>query len=193
MKLLQILFISFSSLIAVGQENNLNDTIRFENYVGIICDSTYTPYSSRNIFPRNRFTPTRKDVEKFELEFLNQYDDAIEKHHKLFYEEYRKKYRNGFTDEGWKEIEKYRDEGKESGKKGQEKLKKEFFDYDRIYYGFIGVNGFRYLRIHFTPHNEKWIEIPGTGESQLENYPPLIYNLDKNILSLAGWTGENEE
>jgi hypothetical protein len=50
----------------------------------------------------------------------------------------------------------------------------------------------KYMRIEFTPHKEKWYEIPGTGESQLYNIPSLVYNLDKHELSWAGWTGEND-
>ena len=72
-------------------------------------------------------------------------------------------------------------------------MKKEINDFDRSYYGYVGLNGMRYLRIEFNPHKEKWIEIPGTGESQLHNIPALVYNLDKHELNWAGWTGENDQ
>ncbi len=179
--------------ICFGQSVYKNDTIHFTGYIGIICDSLYFPESSRKIFPQNRFKPSIIDIKNFETNFIKQYAAAIEKHHKLFYETYKANYRDSFSDNEWKSIEKYRKSGKKNGRISQEKLIRDFDKYDRFYYGYIGNNGQRYIRIEFKPHEEKYVEIAGTGESQLDNYPLLAFNLNTQTLSLAGWTGENDE
>ena len=180
-------------ILCVGQQEYKNDTINYEGFKGVICDSIYAPYESRNIFPKNRFKPSLNDIQKFEEQFLLQYGKAIEKHHELFYQEYKTKYRWAFENEDWEEIEQYRRDGEKAGVAAQAKLKTEINAYDRFYYGYIGENGHKYIRIEFKPHVEIWEDVLGAGEAILKNLPIMVYNLDLNTLSLAGWTGEDDE
>lgn len=76
---------------------------------------------------------------------------------------------------------------------GQVGYKNDTINYDRFYYGYIGKNGYRYIRVEFKPHVEIWEDVLGAGEAILKNLPIMVYNLDLNTLSLAGWTGEDDE
>jgi hypothetical protein len=182
-----ILLFAFCFNYCAAQSKLRNDTIHFGKFKGVIADSLYTPFASRNIFPKNRFKPTPSQVKEFESSFIGQYENAIKKHHELFYQQYHNK---SIEDEKW--LTHYKD-GEKDATQSTKRLKKEYSDYDRFYYGYIGLNGLRYIRIEFVPHKEKWIAIPGAGESLLYNLPPLVYNLVKRDLSLAGWTGEHDE
>lgn len=193
-----ILLISVNSII--GQTA---DTIQFDGFKGVICDSLTTPFGSRKIFPKNRFNPKRSDIEKVESELISQYGKAIKKHHELFYEQGILSYVDTIPynidelEEEDKEdlnaLIEYKKRGSKSAKSATKRIKKEYGDYDRKYYGYIGVNGNKYIRIEFEPHKEKWVEIPGAGESHIYNLPILVYNLDNDKLSLSGWTGENDK
>ena len=178
-----VFFVNFCN----AQQKYHNDTVRFEKFKGIIDDSLYAPFESRNIFPKNRFKPTLFEVKEFESSFIDQYGKAIKKHHELFYAQYHGK---GIEDEKW--LTDYED-GEKDARSGVKQLKKKYNDYDRSYYGYIGMNGVKYIGIEFEPHKKKWVAIPGAGESQLDNLPPLVYNLVKHELSLAGWTGDHDE
>lgn len=191
-KFLFIVFL-FVPIYCVAQVKYKNDTINYSSFKGVICDSTFTPYGSRKIFPKKRFKPSYSDVRKFEEQFLQQYAEAIKKHHELFYQEYNTKYKTAFTDKEWKEIEQYRKEGKKAGIAAQIKLKTEINTHDRFYYGYVGKNGHKYIRIEFKPHIEIWEDVFGIGEAHLRNLPIMVYNLNLNTLSLAGWTGEYDE
>jgi hypothetical protein len=186
-KCLPILLFVFSLNICDAQQKYHNDIVKFQKFLGIIADSLYAPFASRNIFPKIRFKPTLSQVKEFESSFIEQYGNAIKKHHELFYLQYHDK---GIEDEKW--LTDYKD-GEKDATQSTKRLKKEYNDYDRFYYGYIGLNGVRYIRIEFVPHKEKWEAIPGAGESQLYNLPPLVYNFIKHDLSLAGWTGEHDE
>jgi len=182
-----ILLFAFCFNYCAAQSKLGNDTIHFGKFNGIIADSLYTPFGSRNIFPKNRFKPTLSQVREFEGTFIEQYGNAIKKSHELFYDQH---HNQGVEDEKW--LTDYKD-GKKDAEQSVKRLKKEYNDYDRFYYGYIGFNGVRYIRIEFVPHKEKWVAIPGAGESQLYNLPPIVYNLAQHNLSLAGWTGERDE
>jgi hypothetical protein len=82
----KVFFLIFFLIFFIVRSQYQNDTIKFEKYLGILCDSLYTPEYSRNVFPKNRFKPNLYDAEKFEKQFLSQYGIAIKKHHDLFYE-----------------------------------------------------------------------------------------------------------
>jgi hypothetical protein len=182
----QIFFlVSITSVI--GQST---DTIQFDRFKGIICDSITTPFESRNIFPKNRFTPNRVEIEEVEVQLLKQYGQAFKKYYEISYEQYKPV---GLTNEEQKKSELSFTERLKTIPKIKKRIKKEYKDYDRNYYGYIGLNGMRYIRVEFQPHKEKWIETPDTGESHLYNLPILVYNLKNNKLSLLGWTGERDE
>lgn len=188
MKHIFLTYLTCYSLVAFSQQNARHDTIKFDGYQGIIFDTTHVPFESHKIIPISRFKPSEVDVRTFEQLFIDQYDDAIEKHHKLFYEEYLAEHRWGYTDKDWKGIEAYRDNGQKMALKAQRRLRKDYDQYDREYYGYVAGDGTRYLRIQFQPQKERWTIIG--GERQLDNYPPLELNLDTETLSLAGWTGD---
>ncbi len=179
-------------IFSFGQEHTIqSDTITFDGYIGVIQPDWFIPRAQRNIFPENRFTPSSSDVKEFEFEFLKQYAQAIKKHHILYYER-EKESREDYTEKEWENIIAYKNRGAKTGRRAKRKLKREFDKYDRTYFGVKANNNIRYLRIEFTPDKENWIKIPGAGESLLQNYPPLMYELDGGILSLAGWTGNEE-
>jgi hypothetical protein len=182
-----IVFFVLSSSYCTAQTVYKNDTVYFGKFKGIIADSLYEPAASRNIFPKNRFKPTLAQVKEFEDSFIKQYANAIKKHHELFYQQ-----SIAYDSNDRKQLLKYRDGSKDAAASLRE-LKKDYNEYDRFYYGYIGLNGMKYLRIEFVPHKETWDSIPGAGEALLHNLPPLAYNLFKHELSLAGWTGEHDE
>lgn len=186
-KILLFILITFISANAFGQEKFNNDTVQFDGYQGVIYDLKYAPYESRNIFPKNRFKPSLKEVEEFENEFLKQYTCAIEKHYLL---SFKQNYRSDFTAKEWRQLKKTKNNRKKYANEAYEDLKKEYKNFDRSYFGYIGENGKRYLIIHFKPHVEQWFD-DGTGESHIHNLANLEYNLDSHKLYLAGWTGED--
>jgi hypothetical protein len=114
-----------------AQSKLRNDTIHFGKFKGVIADSLYTPFASRNIFPKNRFKPTPSQVKEFESSFIGQYENAIKKHHELFYQQYHNK---SIEDEKW--LTHYKD-GEKDATQSTKRLKKEYSDYDRFYYGYI--------------------------------------------------------
>ncbi|MBO0323669.1 hypothetical protein J0X14_15270 [Muricauda sp. CAU 1633] len=188
MRLLIIFSLSLPILCLAQSNQVMADTLYFDGFLGVIQPEWYTPKGQRNIFPKNRFMPSKSDIQQFEQEFLKQYSDAIEKHHTLYYER-EKEFREDFSKEGWGEVVDYKNRGAKTGRKAERKLKREFDEYNRTYYG-VELNGIRFLRIEFSPHKEKWVEIYGAGESLLQNYPPLMFELETGLLSLAGWTGK---
>lgn len=184
-----IIFSLSLPILCLSQSNQvMADTLNFDGFSGVIQPEWYTPKGQRNIFPKNRFMPSISEVQQFEKEFLKQYSKAIEKHHALYYER-EKEFREDYSKESWGDVVDYKNRGVKTGRKAERKLKREFDEYDRTYYG-VELNGIRFLRIEFAPHKEKWVEIHGAGESLLQNYPPLMFELETGILSLAGWTGK---
>ena len=175
------------------------DTIQFKGFKGVLYDSLATHAGIWKISYKKRFNPTITDIQKVESELIPQYGKAIIKHHNLLYEDEISSY-TPFKMENLSEEEQrdlkwiinYKKTAKKSAEIWVKRLKKEYQEYDRSYYGYIGRNGMKYIRIDFTPHKEKWVDPGGVGEGHLYNLPPLVYNLDKNTLSLSGWTGEKD-
>jgi hypothetical protein len=193
----QIFFSLILNLIILSTlSSQTMDTIHFEGFKGIICDSLTTPFGSRNIFPKNRFNPTIEEVKQAEEQILIQFGNATKKHHNLFFEEYKPDDFENLNRKERKEYKwliNYKRQAKKALKEANIQIQREYRDYHRKYYGYIGINEMRYIRIEFQPHKEKWVEIFGTGESHLYNLPILVYNLNNKTLSWAGWTGENDE
>ena len=137
-----ILLISLGS--ASGQKT---DTIQFRGFKGIICDSLTTPYGSKKIFPKKRFNPSSAEVRKVENELIQQYGKAIIKHHNLMYKEGIEDYIETDTipfniedldKEDQQDVKwyiEYKKNGKEYAQRGIQRLKKEYQEYDRNYYG----------------------------------------------------------
>ena len=194
MKTQIFIIISWLNVVTLfGQQFN-NDTILCKNYKVIICDNNYAPFESRNIFPKNRFKPTTTIVDSIEEQIKIQYSLAHKIYFKLSFEEQK----NAKTDYSRKEFREIRRYHKKSNidkivKDMQTEFDKRNSGFDREYYGYIGLNSKRYIRIIFKPHKPEYVEIPGTGEAILDNISPLTFNLDTNKLFLAGWTGEKDE
>jgi len=171
-----------------------HDTLDFIKYKIVICDSNYAPFASRNIFPKNRFKPSIAHVDTIENNLKKQYSNAERLYFNFSFENI-KNTKSDYTSKEFRKLKRYYKKSNISKivKGLQDRFEKNFCDFDREYYGYIGANNKRYIRIIFVPHEQKFVDIPGTGEAILDNLPNLTYNLDSNILYLAGWTGEKDE
>jgi hypothetical protein len=64
------------------------------------------------------------------------------------------------------------------------------YRYDRYYFGFINQKGDKWIYIMFDPHKIKYFKLG--GERHVSNLSPLVYDVSKKELYLAGWSGRGE-
>lgn len=74
----------------------------------------------------------------------------------------------------------------------QKDWKKKIKNYDRYYYGYLNNDNEKIVFLRCDPHKIKYFSIPGTGEKLLDILTIYVYNIDQNILSLAGWANFKE-
>ena len=133
-----------------------------------------------------RFKLTKEELKYVDQEFNNQYVKAT-------LSQYEKQLKDtvGFPYSEKNAKRKSADDLMEKYKKLVERdSRKKIKNYDRYYYGYINSNNERLAFLRCDPHKIKYYSIPGTGESHIDVLTIYVYNMDKKILSLAGWANE---
>jgi hypothetical protein len=105
---------------------------------------------------------------------MRQFDSSLQwmKKHKEFYD--------------WDLVVKENKESKRKLEPVYQKQQQQGFDnYDRYLFGFINDSGQKIILIRFDPHTIKYF-IAG-GEGHISNLPPMVYNIQTRLLTLAGW------
>ena len=138
---------------------------------------------------QQRFKLTKEELRFVDTEFNSQYVIATLNQYKKQLNDtvlfpYRdKKIKRKSTEELIKKYDKL------VRKNSRKKIK----NYDRYYYGYINNQNERLVFLRCDPHKIKYYSIEGTGESHIDVLTIYVYNIDKKILSIAGWAEQFSE
>ena len=166
---------------------NFLDTLDFKKYrVFIVSKDFDIDFIGRKIAQTQRFALAGSDAKKSDNAINTEYADARKK-------QLEKQYRiNNFSDTAdWKKaVEAYQEQKQKLLNTFEQEQKHKISKFDRYFYGYYNDNNEKLVLIRFDPHKIKHYSI--SGETFVDTLTILVYNIDRDILSLAGWADFKE-
>lgn len=189
-------FLTVFSIDIFGQKtfaiknNNEIDSIILKDYkIFSASENVEIDFMGKQIPKSKRFRLTKEQAITADTEFRNQYVNAIKQQYykqsndpklfidsleiektKIFYNQTIKKFEKNITSDQRKKIK----------------------NYDRYFFGYLNEDNERLILMRFDPHKIKYFAVPGAGESLVDVLTIFVFNLNKNILSVAGWADFKE-
>ncbi|MEO7047473.1 MAG: hypothetical protein ABI091_19370 [Ferruginibacter sp.] len=154
----------------------ISRTLDFNKYKAlIITDKFEIDFYGNKLTGKPRFTPDSNEGEKTNKAIQTRYAETVIR-------QVENQYKNKTPGEGniWNNNQKTKFIRMVSDDQ-KHKIQK----FDRYFFGYINSDNEKLILIRFDPHSIKHYTI--SGETFVDVLTILIYNVDRNILSYAGW------
>lgn len=190
--ILLLTLINFSSFGQRTFEINKNETdsIELKNYkIFSVSETVDINFIGREIPKSIRFKLTKEESITADNLFREQYVKAnIDQYYKQFHDP--EQFDNS------EELERAKSTYQQTYKKIESNAKrdqlKKIKQYDRYFFGYLNSDNEKLVLMRFDPQKIKYFSIPGTGESHIDVLTIYILNLDKQVLSMAGFADFKE-
>jgi hypothetical protein len=184
--------ISFSSFGQRTFEINKNETdsIELKDYkIFSVSETVDINFIGREIPKSLRFKLTKEESINADNLFREQYVKA-------HVDQYYKQFHDPEQFDNSKELEIAKSTYQQTHKRIENNAKrdqlKKIKTYDRYFFGYLNADNEKLVLMRFDPQKIKYFSIPGTGESHIDVLTIYILNLDKRVLSMAGFADFKE-
>jgi hypothetical protein len=188
-----VFFLTLLSLNSFGQrtfviDKGETDSIQFKDYkIFLASDNVVIDFLEREISKSNRFELTRDEAIKADKEFRQQYVDAnLSQYYKQL--SHTKEPLDSTAIENLKRANKRLIRKIE--RNALQYQRKRIDKYDRYFFGYSNADNDKLILMRFDPQKIRYYSI--SSESFIDVLTIYVLNLDKNILSMAGWSDFKE-
>ena len=169
-------------------ETSFLDTIEFKKYKAFIVSKDFDiNFIGRQISQYDRFTPEKSEASAADNAIQTQYANAALR-------QLDKQYNNIPTYADKAEWERayniYQARRLKIIQRQQKDQKNKIQTFDRYFWGFRNADNEKLILIRFDPHKIRHYTI--AGETFVDVDTIMIYNINRNILSHAGWSDHKE-
>lgn len=169
-------------------DSSFLDTIEFKKYKTFIVSKDFDiDFIGRQISYNNRFTPDKSEAIAADNAIQTQYANAaLRQWDKQFYNF------SAHTDtiEWQRAYNTYQESRPKIIQRQQKDQKNKIQTFDRYFWGYRNADNEKLILIRFDPHKIRHYTI--AGETFVDVLTIMIYNINKNILSYAGWSDHKE-
>lgn len=169
-------------------DSSFLDTIEFKKYKTFIVSKDFDiDFIGRQISYNDRFTPDKSEAIAADNAIQTQYANAaLRQWDKQFY---------NFSDhtdtiEWQRAYNTYQERRPKIIQRQQKDQKNKIQTFDRYFWGYRNADNEKLILIRFDPHKIRHYTI--AGETFVDVLTIMIYNINKNILSYAGWSDHKE-
>ena len=167
---------------------SLLDTIEFKKYKSfIVSKESDINFIGKQISSNARFTPDKSEAIATDKAIETQYANAALRQ---LDKQYSNIGDNADTVEWQKAYNRYQESRPKIIEQQQKDQKNKIQSFDRYFWGYRNTDNEKLILIRFDPHKIRHYEI--AGESVVDVLVLLIYNVNRNILSYAGWSDHKE-
>ena len=164
------------------------DTLDYKKYKAFIVSKDFDiNFIGRQIPITDRFTPDISEAKAVNNAIQTQYADAS-------INQLDKQYNNALvysdTAEWQAALNTYKERRPKILYKQQQDQKNKIQSFDRFFWGYRNADNEKLILIRFDPHKIRHYTI--AGETFVDVLTIMVYNVDKNILSDAGWADFKE-
>ena len=188
-----VFFLTVLSLNSFGQRTFIidkgeTDSIQFKDYkIFLASNNVRIDFLEREISKSKRFKLTREEAIKADKEFRQQYVQAN-------LSQYYKQLNNTKARLDSAAIENLKSENKRLVRKIEKNAIKyqrtRIDNYDRYFFGYFNTDNEKLILMRFDPQKIRHYSI--SGESFIDVLTIYVLNMDRNILSMAGWSDFKE-
>jgi len=189
------IFLAMFSIDSFGQNTfTINktevDSIQLKYYkIFLASENVEVNFIGGQIPKSKRFKLTKEQAMKADTEFKNQYVKAG-------MQQYYKQSNDPERFEDSLDLERAKASYKQTVGKFENNItrdqRKKIKNYDRYFFGYFNEDNERLVLMRFDPHKIKFFSVPGAGESLVDVLTIYVFNIDRNILSMAGWADFKE-
>jgi len=164
------------------------DTIEFKNYKAFLVSKDFDiNFIGRQISYSDRFTPDNSEAIAADNAIQTQYANAALR-------QLDKQYNNisvyAYTAEWQSAYKTYQERRPKIIQQQQKDQKNKIQTFDRYFWGYLNADNEKLILIRFDPHKIRHYTI--AGESFVDVLTIMIYNINTNKLSYAGWADFKE-
>jgi hypothetical protein len=169
---------------------NETDSIELKDYkIFSVSETVDINFIGREIPKSLRFKLTKEESINADNLFREQYVKAnVDQYYKQFHDP--KQFDNS------KELEIAKSTYQQTHKRIENNAKrdqlKKIKKYDRYFFGYLNADNEKLVLMRFDPQKIKYFSIHGTSESHIDVLTIYILNLDKRVLSMAGFADFKE-
>ncbi|MBK8088450.1 MAG: hypothetical protein IPK31_11135 [Chitinophagaceae bacterium] len=169
-------------------ETSFLDTLDYIKYKAFIVNKEFDiDFIGRQIPKPHRFTPTIAEAKAVNKAIQTQYANAA-------LQQLDKQYSNAsaYTDSAeWQNsFNRYKGQRPKIIKRQRQDQKSKIQNFDRYFWGYKNADNERLILIRFDPHKITYYTI--VDETFVDVLTILVYNIDKDIISYAGWADYKE-
>ncbi|MDP3393045.1 hypothetical protein [Sediminibacterium sp.] len=164
------------------------DTIEFKKYKGFIVSKDFDiNFIGKQISQNDRFTPEKSDAIAADNAIQTQYANAALRQ--------LDKQNNNIptfadTAEWEKAFKIYQERRPKIIRRKHKDQKNKIQTFDRYFWGYRNADNEKLILIRFDPHKIRHYTI--AGETFADVLTIMVYNINRNILSYAGWSDHKE-